>query len=214
MNTVSFLEGFSFMPMDEHPFHRYYERPAMLLLLEPAVTTAKTLLDAGCGSGFYSAWAHARDLQVTAVDKELGDVEVPYTRICADLTKPFPLADHAFDVIVCALVLQQLPSLEVCLNEFKRVLAIKGELFISVPHPFETMSAENSYFEVVDTRPQALHRRYHRSLQAYLNAFKQAGLVVVDIAEPQPTELLEEANLELYHTLSKHPGLLIFELTA
>ena len=202
------------MPMDEHPFHRYYERPAMLLLLEPAVTTAKTLLDAGCGSGVYSTWAYARGLQVTAVDKELGDVEAPYACICADLTKPLPLADHTFDVIVCALVLQQLPSLEVCLNEFKRVLAVKGKVLISVPHPFETMTAANKYFELVDTRPQASHRRYHRSLQAYFNAFQQAGLTAVDIAEPQPTELLEQAAPELYHTLNTRPGLLIFKLTA
>jgi hypothetical protein len=79
---------------------------------------------------------------------------------------------------------------------------------------FETMTAENSYFEVVDTRPQAPHRRYHRSLQTYLTAFKQAGLMVTDIAESLPTDVLEQASPELYQALHKRPGLVIFELTA
>jgi 2-polyprenyl-3-methyl-5-hydroxy-6-metoxy-1,4-benzoquinol methylase len=106
LDKGSFLREFKPTPMDEHPFHRDYERPAMLARLEPAVVSAKTLLDAGCGSGFYSYWAHARGLQVTATDKEACDFKTPYTRLCSDLTKPLPLVNYTFDVIVCALVLQ------------------------------------------------------------------------------------------------------------
>ncbi len=52
--------------LDQKPYNAYYERPAMLELLPEL--SGKTIMDAGCGNGWYSEHFANSNASVTIVD--------------------------------------------------------------------------------------------------------------------------------------------------
>src|SRR5215210_5401003 len=114
--------------VDNAPYNAFYERPATLALV-PDVTGAH-ILDAGCGSGFYTEELIKRGARVTAIDgsvqmikharqrfTNLGVLQTTRQspvpgRVCvhvADLSRPFDfLGDASVDGVLSALVLHYL----------------------------------------------------------------------------------------------------------
>ena len=94
--------------IETKPIYAYYERPAVLSLL-PNPSNA-TILDAGCGSGWYTTHLIRQGARVTAIDLHTDFIELtkanagPSARVLqADLTKPLDFAqDGEFDSIVCS----------------------------------------------------------------------------------------------------------------
>ncbi|MEO5590531.1 MAG: class I SAM-dependent methyltransferase, partial [Gemmatimonadaceae bacterium] len=103
--------------VDAAPYNALYERPAMLELL-PDVSGA-SILDAGCGSGWYAERLLERGATVTAIDASVMMIEHARDRLTrlspdqhsrvafahADLNQPLPMSDAAFDGALCPLVL-------------------------------------------------------------------------------------------------------------
>jgi ubiquinone/menaquinone biosynthesis C-methylase UbiE len=124
--------------------------PHHRLILNPCVETllgdvhGKRLLDAGCGEGYLSRYYAAKGARVYGVDisprlieqaqmrteKEL-DVKYEVGNICR-LDK---ISDNSFDLILCNLVLLNIPCFEDALGEFFRVLDVGGSLVFSIVHP-------------------------------------------------------------------------------
>jgi 2-polyprenyl-6-hydroxyphenyl methylase/3-demethylubiquinone-9 3-methyltransferase len=95
-------------------------------------------LDAGCGTGTISRWLAERGASVLAIDgsdRMLAHASqsesVEYRK--ADVVKT-GLPDSNFDGIVCSSVLEYLPSPELALTEFHRLLKAGGTLVASVPN--------------------------------------------------------------------------------
>ena len=198
--------------VDVHPFHVWLERPAILAVLNPLELSPKTFLDAGCGTGFYSHYAHSQGSSVCALDadpkmltatrRRLSDAE-EVELVQSNLLEPFPLPSNYFDVSVCALTLQLLPDITNALSEFARTLKPRGNLIISLPHPFTTW--QQDYFR--SAKPES--RRFHRPLSDYTEALSAAGFRVERMLEPVPDPAFKTISPKLYRDMCRSPYLLI-----
>ncbi|GAB3695722.1 class I SAM-dependent methyltransferase [Nocardiopsis oceani] len=187
----------------------YYERPAMVNLAGDV--DGRRILDAGCGSGPLAAELRARGATVTGFDSSAEMVKLARQRLgedadlrVADLDRPLPFVDGAFDDVVASLVLHYLRDWTGALAELRRVLKPGGRLVLSVNHPtvYKWLNPEADYFAVTewsDTHSfngQAATLTYwHRPLHAMTDAFTGAGFRIAVISEPPyapdtPQELL------------------------
>src|ERR1700761_5670697 len=119
----------------------YYARPATLTLAGDVA--GRRILDAGCGSGPILAALRERGATVTGLDSSAGMLELARRRLgpdadlqVADLSRPLPYPDGAFDDVIAALVLHYLEDWKAPLAELRRVLKPGGRLIVAVDHPF------------------------------------------------------------------------------
>jgi SAM-dependent methyltransferase len=135
----SFAEAYS--AGNEVNLHNaYYERPATLALAEDVA--GRRILDAGCGSGPLFAALRDRGAIMTGFDKSARMLELARRRLgdgadlrVADLGRPLPFPDGAFDDVIASLVLHYLEDWTAPLAELRRVLRPGGRLIASVDHP-------------------------------------------------------------------------------
>jgi SAM-dependent methyltransferase len=130
----------------------------------------------------------------------------------ADLAKPLPYADAAFDDVVASLVLHYLEDWTEPLAELRRVLKTGGRLIVSVNHPilYTALNPDGDYFDVVEFSYDAEHAghtvvytNWHRPLQAMNDAFTAAGFRISVISEP-PID--PDTPSELRPQELKHPA--------
>ena len=194
-------------------FNAYYERPATLALAGDVA--GRRVLDAGCGSGPLFAALRDRGAIVTGFDQSAKMLEIARRRLgdgadlrVADLGRPLPFPDGAFDDVIASLVLHYLQDWTAPLAELRRVLRPGGRLIVSVNHPFR----ENQWHREVGLEPDyfatysytvewtagdqsAVLRFWTRPLHAMTDAFTAAGFRTAVISEPAvapdtPRELL------------------------
>jgi SAM-dependent methyltransferase len=194
----SFAESYS-KDNESSLFNAYYERPAMIDLAGDV--NGRRVLDAGCGSGPLSAALLAKGALVTGFDSSPAMVELARQRLgrnadlhVADLARPLPFADGAFDAVVVSLVLHYLRDWTAPLAELRRVLKPGGRLLLSVNHPaiYKIFYPEADYFAVTQysedhtlTDGQEMVLTYwHRPLHAMTDAFTEAGFRLSVISEP------------------------------
>lgn len=104
-------------------------------------SNARTLLDAGCGTGNLLSAVHRElpDIQLSGIDfstQMLGRARRKMSGahiIQGDLNAALPYADGSFDVVTCVNVLYAVATPEKTLAELKRVLAPGGTLIVSSP---------------------------------------------------------------------------------
>jgi SAM-dependent methyltransferase len=170
------------------------------------------VLDAGCGSGPLSAALRAKGAIVTGFDGSPAMIKLARQRLgenadlhVADLGRPLPFADSAFDDVVVSLVLHYLRDWAAPLAELRRVLKPGGRLLLSVYHPtvYKLGYPDADYFAVTQFSEdytlkdgQSMVLTYwHRPLHAMTDAFTEAGFRISVISEPPfspdiPRELL------------------------
>lgn len=123
----------------------------------------------------------------------------------ADISRPLPFADGAFDDVVVSLVLHYLQDWTAPLTELRRVLKPGGRLLLSVNRPriLEASDPKADYFSVTQYSDEytfndgqsAVLTFWHRPLHAMTDAFTEAGFRIAVISEPPflpdtPRELL------------------------
>jgi SAM-dependent methyltransferase len=205
-------------------WNAYYERPAMLALAGDVA--GRRILDAGCGSGPLFASLRDRGALVTGFDSSAGMLEQARRRLgddadlmVADLGRPLPFADGAFDDVIASLVLHYLEDWGPALAELRRVLKPGGRLIASVDHPFAIVDLQRQEGREVDyfatyswtedwsmggqTVPMKF---WNRPLHAMTDAFTAAGFRISVISEPDP---VPEAR-ELFPELAEKPRFLCF----
>ncbi len=192
-----------------------------MLALLPEVANA-TVLDAGCGSGWYVARLLERGARVTAFDLNPELVALTRARVGdrarvlrANLAEPLTFAaDQEFDLIVCPLVLHYLLDWRPALRELCRILKPGGTLLFSTHHPFMdwTLFKTGDYFAV-----ELLHDQwdvgevsyYRRPLTEIADAVSSAGLWIERLVEPQPTDDFKRVDPEGYERVTRNPWFLI-----
>lgn len=194
--------------------------------LIPAVD-GERILDAGCGTGFYTEWLVEQGADVLGIDvsekmlahaiEQLGD-RAEFVQ--ADLGEPLDfLADDSFDGIVSALALSYVEDWTHVFSEFQRLLRPGGFLVFSTGHPLDQFPPENdqgeNYFEIESiTKSWAVDVPYYRRpFSAILNPVLENGFQLDTILEPQPTEAFKERRPERYEKESRYPVFLCVRAT-
>lgn len=106
--------------------------------LLPSSLYGKRLLDAGCGSGWFSRAAHQRGARVTSLDvgvELLNETlrKAPVTAVIGDaLTLPF--RDASFDIVVSSEMIEHTVKPAQAVREMGRVLKPDGTLVLTCPN--------------------------------------------------------------------------------
>ena len=207
--------------VDCKPWNAYYERPATTSLLPSLKNTV--VLDAGCGSGWYTEYMLAQGAKVTAFDNNAEFVRLTRLRVGdraqivqADLTKALDFAaDGEFDLVVCPLVMHYLKSWRSVFREFNRVLKKDGFLVFSTHHPFNDWKLfdREDYFalELLEDEWEDVGKVtfYRRPLTVISEDLDAAGFMIQRVLEPRPTEDFRRVNPEDYERLRKNPWFLV-----
>jgi SAM-dependent methyltransferase len=94
-------------------------------------------LDVGCGDGRLSAALDAGELTVADVSRvalERARARLPEAEVLElDPDSPFPLADSAFDLVLCAETIEHARDVQLLLSEIRRVLRPGGRLALTTP---------------------------------------------------------------------------------
>jgi len=125
------------------PFHRQILIPCLDRLL--GEVAGLRILDAGCGEGYLSRRYARRGAQVVGVDISESLVEICRERAAEegltieyhveDICSLKGLSDEEFDIVLCNLVLLNVPCLDDALTGFRRALKTDGVLVFSIVHP-------------------------------------------------------------------------------
>lgn len=207
--------------VDSQPHNALYERPATLSMLPPLA--GATVLDAGCGPGWYAEQMLDRGATVVSIDYNQDFVDITQARVGdratvlrADLTQPLTFAGAAqFDVVVAPLVLHYLEDWVPTLREFRRVLKPHGSLVFSTHHPCMDwkLFKQEDYFAVTlledEWRDVGTVYFYRRPLTAISQALDEAGFVIDRLLEPQPVPAMRDVRPELYEQLSREPWFVV-----
>ena len=133
--------------VENHPYHRLFNKPAILSLMP--TLQGLHVLDAGCGTGWFTEYFVSQGATVTGLDISEQMVERTKTRlevvnptanvtkegvanlpprvptaniIQANLAEPLQLENESFDLILSSLTLHYLESWKLTFSEFNRIL--------------------------------------------------------------------------------------------
>lgn len=181
------------------------------------ISSASTVLFAGCGDGQECKKASALGAIITGIDvstrniKKALDLGLKNTNFqVMDITN-LAFDDEQFDTVVSILAIMYLQDIDGVLDGFKRVLKDNGQIIIVVPHPVIKMMKYNSqedYFLKGKQyeKWQGIKRfNYYRLFEDYVDAFSKAGLAITKLLEPKPVTNREEKV--------QYPHFAVFKLT-
>jgi SAM-dependent methyltransferase len=193
----------------------------------------RRILDAGCGEGQYSRSLKALGARMVGIDGSDTMIRVARERDAghdipfdvADLMQPLAFPDQCFDAIISAGVLMSLPALDTFLAESLRVLKPGGVLAVSVNHP----AFSNPTMMMYHPRWRRWLRKplvgiafnyysgggrivgngwpfYHRTIEQYVDGFRDSGFFVDRITEPHQLsqDILARHNVEYVTRLPRY----------
>lgn len=192
----------------------------------------KRILDIGCGNGFFAFHTASKGAQVEAFDNaamisiaklHFSHPGINYT--IADANAPFPYPTSSFDYTCANLVLMDMETISILLQESYRVLKASGQAVFSILHPCFTppvgkfrrgikgrINQDYAYFHLSNyftpTSPTAKQsfgqnvpptNYYHRTISEYSKLFQQAGFNIATILEPRPDDQFIKQYPHFYH---------------
>ena len=119
-----------------------------------------SILELGCGTGKNTALlvqlgarVHALDFSEGMIAKAREKVKADNVRFSvANLTQTWPCEDHAYDLIVCNLVLEHIEKLSFIFSEASRVLVHGGKFLVNELHPFRQYEGKKARFATGHSR--------------------------------------------------------------
>jgi 2-polyprenyl-3-methyl-5-hydroxy-6-metoxy-1,4-benzoquinol methylase len=215
---------------DSEAFHFNLDLVIPRLLSVAGAVDGLAVLDAGCGEGIVSRSLVGTPKRVVGIDISPRLVEYARARDRTgaityevhDLSRPLPHYQATFDLVVSNLVLNDLPDHHGFLTTLSSVLKPHGRIVLSMNNPYSAVFREKvpSYF---DSGAVAQYNfgpaiYFHQTMEDYLRACRQAGLLLSGLYDVQMTEAmvaqLPERNrsfpwYSLYH---RFPFIIILEL--
>lgn len=161
----------------------------------------RTICDLACGQGVLSRFMAERGADVTGIDlserlldfarrDEAADpLGITYRRDDAQVLTT--VSDAAFDGVVCAMALMDIPDLSATLRTVHRVLVPGGWFVFVIMHPCFQSPPDTGYYAEGFWRsenPNGVRGKvgaYHRTLSTYVNALTEADLWLQTLMEPQ-----------------------------
>jgi SAM-dependent methyltransferase len=176
------------------------EQTAMLALV-PSLSGLR-VLDLACGTGRYGALAGAQGARlVVGLDSSPDMLRRNSQPAALARMDAIPIADGAFDVVLCGLATGHLPptAMRAAIREIARVMSVNGTVLISDFHPFRFMSGGRRTFTAPDGKRYAVEHYPHLAAD-YMAAFQAAGLALDGLLEPTPPDSVIPAVLVLRGT--------------
>jgi ubiquinone/menaquinone biosynthesis C-methylase UbiE len=154
----------------------------------------QSILEIGCGTGKNTAFlvevgvsVHALDFSEGMIEKAKEKVQAGNVRFSlADLTRRWPGDDHAYDLLVCSLVLEHIEDLSFIFREASRVLVSNGRFLIHELHPFRQYEGKKARFQrgqEVTEIPAYIHH-----ISDFVNAGSRSRLRLVILDERWHTQ--------------------------
>lgn len=225
----------------QRDFNRYYQSdPVVLGLLQNI--ERRTVLDVGCGNGYFSEILALRGAHVVGIDISNNMIEIARQHALVkglDISYQVDnamilqsITDESTDVLLANYVLMDLPDPLSAIYQFHRVLKQKGIAIIVCSHPCFPRSysstSSNSitciewkepYFQEHLIRSQPCPGfseefiAFHHPLSTYWKMFKKAGFEITDFLEPFIQDIeIESENLEIKSILASRPRSIVFVL--
>ena len=199
---------------DEGDFARQHLlNPALFSLL--GGVAGKSVLDAGCGQGYFSRILAKQGAIVTGV--EPADVWYRYS-LEREQREPLGIAyvqqdlsaftshKNTFDIVVANMVFMDIPDYKTAMQNCIAALKHGGSFIFSILHPcFEENASEwnkKGYVEICEylhdyTTKTGYAYTFHRPLSSNLNHVIEAGCVVQRIIEPQLSkEIIQQYGIK------------------
>jgi SAM-dependent methyltransferase len=160
----------------------------------------KRVLDVGCGAAQTTRWLAAEGARAVGMDLSLEQLRLagPGVPLVRGDAERLPFADGAFDVACSAYgALPFVADSAAVMREVARVLRPGGLWVFSVTHPFRwcfpdsdtALTVTTSYFDrtpyVEQADGVATYVEHHRTLGDRVREVAAAGLVVLDVLEPE-----------------------------
>lgn len=147
------------------------------------------ILELGCGTGKNTAFLSGITEKMWAVDFSEGMLSRAKEKLksdnvtfsLADITKPWPFSDGAFDLIVSNLVLEHIEDLGFIFSEASRTLKGGGSFFICELHPFRQYQGKKARFERGEQTIE-IHAHVH-DVSDFLTSAKKSRLNLKDLRE-------------------------------
>lgn len=183
----------------------------------------KKVLELGCGNGYFARALARAGAAVTAIDGSSRFVSlakqneqrkprgVRYLR--RDAAKLVGIRSRTFDNVVANMVFMDIPHFQLAIREASRVLTQGGRLVFSLVHPIYsdwqhavvTYNGKKYYARILkkylsETSDDRMYWKighttvhYHRPLQSYFHALRNAGLLIKDLHEVRTSRKLKRA---------------------
>lgn len=208
-DTDTFFQNYLKLPRSVHGLKGAPEWPTVRGLI--GEVSNLDVLDLGCGLGYFTRWAieqgaqsvHGIDLSEKMLEKTKEDAYDTHnlTYQQADL-ETVELNESAYDIAYSSLTLHYLPTLNHLLSQIHKSLKPNGRLILTLEHPVLTAPSNpafqsdsktnepywplNNYLQEGERITNWLApgvRKYHRSVETYLNLFLKAGFVLTGYRE-------------------------------
>ena len=169
----------------------------LILLEQPHVARllgdvrGKAVADVGCGTGRHALALAASGARVTAIDFSagmLGEARAKpgaesVTWVEHDLARPLPLPAHAFDRVVCALVVDHIRDLRAFFGELARIVRADGAIVVSVMHPAMMLKGTQARFHDPHTGETIYPESAPNQISDYVMGASRAGLAIDEMSE-------------------------------
>lgn len=147
------------------------------------------VLELGCGTGKNTMLLAEIGAHVQALDFSEGMLERAKAKVAApnvtftvaDLTQPWPCADHSVDLVVANLVLEHIADLGFIFAEARRCLLPGGQLFLCELHPARQYQRLQAHF--TRDEGQVVIPAFVHHLTDYLDAGETNGFALRQLRE-------------------------------
>lgn len=199
---------------------RYLEKPLIDKLFSKYLKKTTKILDAGCGTGrllSYLTKSKVQPKNIVGVDfspqmLSIAKENNPTVKVVESDLSLFKSTDK-FDLIICTHVMHYLDKVgyRKTLDNFYKLLATDGKLFIVLTHPFRTVRRDTSqYFKrdwIVDSTPWGTTSPlFLRPVSDIVNGIIESGFAIQSLEEASLPKSAQKVDPENYQKYSLCPS--------
>jgi ubiquinone/menaquinone biosynthesis C-methylase UbiE len=171
------------------------------------------VVDIGCGTGRHTVRLLRAGALVTAIDfseemlnraqcKVEPSQRLDVQFVQHDLAQPLPLESASVDRVLCGLVLDHIPGLDLLFGEMRRICKLDGAVVISVMHPAMMLKGVQARFTDPQTGRETRPVSCPHQISDYVMAAARTGLRIDHISE----HLVDPALADKCPRAQKHLG--------
>lgn len=176
----------------------YDARPNPLIALEEryfppllGAVRGMRVADIGCGTGRHAVALGREGAAVVGLDFSTGMLRQALAKrgdsrahfAAADLDRPLPLREGAFDRVICCLVTDHIANLAALFCELGRICRKGGFIVIAAMHPAIMLRGVQAQFRDPATGIKVRPRSVANQIADYVNAAVAAGLRIEHMSE-------------------------------